>query len=180
MKELSLNILDLVQNSITAKATLVTIIVIESIKKDILSIEIVDNGCGMDTELLSRVTDPFTTRTTRKVGMGIPLFKLAAQSANGHFTITSAVGEGTRVYADFRYSHLDRPPLGDIVETIITLIRFNLQLDFEFIHKTDDNEIVLSTREMKNELGDTPLDTPEVVEWMREFLNQQKFYLINI
>ena len=131
MPELSLNILDVAENSIRANASLVEILVLADTIKDVLTISIKDNGCGMSAEQIKKVEDPFfTTRTTRKVGLGIPFFKQAALSTNGSFTIESKQNEGTVVVASFTLSHIDRMPLGDITSTIHMLITVHTQPDF--------------------------------------------------
>ena len=123
MKELSLNILDISQNSVKAGASRVDITVTESVKRDIVSIKVEDNGCGMSEDMLKTVIDPFvTTRTTRKVGLGIPLVRQLAIDTEGTFDIKSKIGEGTVLYADFKLTHLDRPPLGDISSTLVPII----------------------------------------------------------
>ena len=173
MKELSLNILDISHNSIKAKAKKIEISIFEFQSKNLIEIIIRDDGCGMDEEFLRGVTDPFvTTRTTRKVGLGIPLFKQSAESADGSFSITSKVGEGTTVYASFRMDHLDRMPIGDMSSTIISLIQANDSVRFVYTHKTDMGEFVLDTDELHAQLGDVPLSEPMVLNWIEEYVNE--------
>ena len=175
MTEISLNILDVAENSIRAKADLIEIVIEVDNLADRLIVLITDNGCGMSPEQVEQVTDPFfTTRTTRKVGLGIPFFKMAALSANGDFEIVSKEGEGTRVRAEFRLKHIDRMPLGDISGTIYTLIHFNPDIDFCYVYRYDSREFVLDTRQMREILGDIALDTPEVSEYIREYLEENK------
>lgn len=175
MPEISLNILDVAQNSITAKASLVEIDVIVDRDADTLTVVIEDNGCGMNEEQVRQVTDPFyTTRKTRKVGLGIPFFKLAAESTGGSFSIISAIGKGTVVKAVFGFSHIDRMPLGDINSTIHTLIRYNTGLDFLYKYQVDGKSFELDTREFKQILGDVPLDSFEVSEYIKEYLDENK------
>lgn len=174
MRELSLNILDVAQNSISAGASLVEIIISENTVEKTLSIEIKDDGCGMDEETLANVQDPFfTTRTTRKVGMGIPLFKMAAEMTGGGFSIDSEVGKGTCVKADFKTDNVDFTPLGDIDSTIVTLVTMNTKIDFAYTLKVDDGKFTLSTAQLKEILGDVPLDMPEIVMWIKDYLNEQ-------
>ena len=174
MRELSLNILDVAQNSISAGAKLVEINVSENTALKTLSIEIKDDGCGMSEEMLQNVQDPFfTTRTTRKVGMGIPLFKMAAEMTGGSFNIKSTVGKGTSVRADFNTDNVDFTPLGDIDSTIVTLVTMNTKIDFAYTLKVDDGEFTLSTAQLKELLGDVPLDMPEVVMWIKDYLKEQ-------
>ncbi len=151
MEDLSLHILDIVENSIGAKASRVEIKVDEDTKKDLLVIEIEDNGLGMDEETIKKVLDPFfTTRTTRKVGLGLPLLGQAARESGGDIEIESKVGRGTRVRASFGYSHIDRKPLGDIGTTLTTLIAGNPEVDFVYEHKKDESEYRLDTREIRD------------------------------
>ena len=173
MKELSLNILDITYNSIKAKAKLIEITVSESMAKNTVEIEIKDNGCGMDEEFLRNVTDPFvTTRTTRKVGLGIPLFKQSAEDADGSFSIRSKVGEGTVISASYRLDHLDRAPIGDMSGTIVSLIQANDQIHFVYCHHTDQGTFVLDTDELHAQLGDVPLSEPAVLSWIGEYINE--------
>ncbi len=175
MRELSLNVLDVAQNSITAGATLIEIDVAHSAKADTLSIRIADNGCGMTPEQIDQVTNPFyTTRTTRKVGLGVPLFKMAAEMTGGRFSITSEPGKGTCVESRFIPSHIDMTPLGDINATVSILIRCNPDLNFLFHRRTDTGEFTLDTTELRGVLGgDVPLDQPDVMAWIEEFLQEQ-------
>ncbi|MBQ9862081.1 MAG: sensor histidine kinase [Clostridia bacterium] len=167
MRELSLNVLDIAQNSIVAGATLVELSVVEDTANDRLILVIADNGRGMTSEQLEQVRDPFyTTRTTRKVGMGIPLFRMAAEMAGGELTIRSTVGEGTVVTATFGLTHIDRMPLGDMAGTVSTLIRLNPHLDFVYRHKVDDRSFELDTRALREVLDDVPLSEPDVMEWI--------------
>ncbi len=171
MKELSLNILDITYNSIKAEASLIEIELSESLAKNLVEICIRDNGCGMDEEFLSRVTDPFvTTRTTRKVGLGIPLFKQSAEDTDGQFSIRSKVGEGTEIKASFRLDHLDRAPIGDMGSTLTSLIQANDRIRFVYRHQTDQGAFILDTDELHEQLGDIPLSTPEVLSWIGEYI----------
>lgn len=178
MKELSLNILDIVQNSIKAKASLVGINIIED--DETLEITVSDNGCGMKADFLATVTDPFsTTRTTRKVGLGIPFLKLQAEQTGGSLNITSRheseypETHGTETKALYYKNHIDMTPLGDIVATVVTLIQCNPHIDFNFYHKICEKEIVLDTRQMREILGDIPLNSAEVIGWVSESLSEQ-------
>ena len=179
MKELSLNILDIVENSAKAGASLIEVSLIEA--DHILTMKVIDNGCGMTPDMLKRVTDPFcTTRTTRKVGLGIPLLKLAAEQTGGSVTIESRHqseypdNHGTSVTAVFHTDHIDFPPLGDIISTVSTMIQGHPDTDFLFIHKSRYGcDVSLDTREMREVLGDIPLSSPEVLEWVSENLREQ-------
>lgn len=174
MRELSLNVLDIAQNSISANASLIEIEVLEDTKKKELLIGIYDNGRGMTPEQVQNVQDPFfTTRTTRKVGMGIPLFKLAAEQTGGSLEITSEVGVGTRVRTLFKTDSIDFTPIGDMDSTIIMLITMNTDRDFIYRFGIDENEFTLSTEELKGILGDVPLSEPSVTQWIKEYLSEQ-------
>ena len=174
MLELSLHILDIVNNSIKAKADLIYISINESVDDNLLEISISDNGCGMDSQFLSKVTDPFqTTRTTRKVGMGLSLFKAAAKNAGGDFVIRSQKDVGTTVEASFVYNHIDRQPLGDMGETILTLISGNDTIHFVYSHSINQKFFLLDTREIKRILGDDiSLGDPEIVVWLKEYIHE--------
>ncbi len=174
MRELSLNVMDVAQNSVRAEASLVFITVEESDKSDFLKITIKDNGCGMTEEQVKQVIDPFfTTRTTRKVGLGVPLFKMSAEQTGGSFDIKSKLGEGTVTTAGYVKSHVDMTPLGDINSTISILIRCNPDIDFVFTRSTDSGSFTLDTRELREVLQGVSLDTPDVIEWIEEFLKEQ-------
>ncbi len=181
MKELSLNILDITENSVKAGAALTEISITE--KDDTLILTIKDDGCGMSDEILKTVENPFyTTRTTRKVGLGIPLLKLAAEQTGGNVKIVSSTqshNHGTTVTALFFKNHLDFTPLGDIKETVVTLIQGHPDTDFLFIHKCDNGEVKLDTRELRVVLEGVPLDTYEVIVWIKEYLNEQYQLLDN-
>lgn len=173
MKEISLNILDITHNSIKAKAETIKISIDEQKTENLLKIMIQDDGCGMDKEFLDAVTDPFvTTRTTRKVGLGIPLFKQSAEDAGGEFSISSEVGEGTTVCASFQIDHLDRMPIGDMSSTMVSLIQANDQVRYVYIHKTDRGEFVFDTDELHAQLGEVPLSEPMVLNWIEEYINE--------
>jgi len=176
LKEISLNILDVTENSVKAGSSLTEIKIIETAEE--LTLFIIDNGCGMDEEILKSVTDPFyTTRTTRKVGLGVPLLKLAAEQTGGSFEIASSVdsnNHGTTVKALFYKNHIDFTPLGDIVSTILTLIQGHPDTDFLFTHEKENTKVVLDTREIKNVLGeDVPINSYDVIKWLEEYLKEQ-------
>ncbi|MBP5303602.1 MAG: sensor histidine kinase [Clostridia bacterium] len=178
MKELSLNILDIAENSLKAKADTISIILKEN--EETLQLTIVDNGCGMDSEFLEKACDPFTTtRTTRDVGLGIPFLKLAAEQTGGTMTLESVCEQenprchGTTIQALFYKKHIDATPLGDIVSTLVTLIQGNPSTHWVFQHVFENGEVTLDTAELTSVLGEVPLDTIEVLTWIREYLNEQ-------
>ena len=179
MKELSLNILDIAQNSIHAEASLVQILLDED--EETLRLAIFDNGRGMSESFLATVTNPFsTTRTTRKVGMGLPLLKLAAEQTAGWMTVTSRERalypetHGTEVTALFYKNHLDFTPLGDVISTMVSLVQGSPEVDFFYCHVMPENTIELDTREIREVLGgDIPLSSPDVLVWIRATLEEQ-------
>ena len=175
MKELSLNILDVAENSVKAGATLTEILIKEDAEKLILTIK--DDGCGMSEEIVKSVIDPFyTTRTTRSVGLGIPLLKLAAEQTGGALNIVSSTlkdNHGTSVTAEFYKNHLDFTPLGDVVSSVTTLIQGHPDTDFLFRHEKDGHAAELDTRQLREVLGDVPLNTYDVIKWTEEYLKEQ-------
>lgn len=181
MRELSLNVLDIAQNSVSAKASLIEIEVVESTDRHNLLISICDNGKGMTPQQVESVRDPFyTTRTTRKVGMGIPLFKFAAEMTGGSFEIESQVNVGTRVRAYFNTDHLDFTPLGDMASTMVTLITMNLDIDFLYKRSLDSKQFTVDTRQLKEILGDVPLNEPSIALWIEEFINENTKQLTEV
>ena len=173
MREIALHILDIVQNSVVAGATEIGVDICEDIPKDTLTVVITDNGCGMSEEFLKKVVDPFTTkRTTRKVGLGIPLYKMAAENTGGSFDIQSKEGEGTVVTAVFGHSHIDRQPLGDMAGTMLSLFTSYENIDFLYKHKVNGNDFEVDPKELKKVLGDIPFSAPDVYLWLSEFLKE--------
>ena len=175
MTELSLHILDIAENSTRAGASLVQITVDVRLLADRIIITIADDGHGMNKEQLAAVTDPFfTTRTTRKVGLGVPFFKQAAECSDGSFSITSTVGTGTTVTASFCYSHIDRIPLGDLNSTIYTLITMHPDCDFLYTYRIDEASFVLDTRIFRELLDGIPFDAPDVSAYIKAYLSENE------
>lgn len=174
MQEISLNILDIVQNSIRADATLIEVTIEETPSADVFAFTVKDNGSGMDQEMVKRVTDPFvTTRTTRKVGLGISLLKSLAQQAGGDIKLESEVGIGTIIRADFSYTHIDRQPLGDISAVMVSLISMNPSIDFVYTHSFEKEQFQLDTRELRKILGDeVSFSEISVATWIGEYINE--------
>jgi len=174
MDELSLNILDIAQNSIAAEAKLVEIDIDENDASDRIVIRVKDNGKGMSKEFLESVEDPFTTtRTTRKIGLGISFFKEAAEMTGGGITLQSELGVGTTITAHFVKSHIDRQPIGDLAGTIISLVSLNPEIDFIVRYKVNENEFLFSTEEVKTLLGeDAALNSPSIVSFLTEYLTE--------
>ncbi len=171
LPEISLNILDVANNSIRAVADPVEIQIRICNAKNILTVRITDNGCGMTDEQVSRVEDPFfTTRNTRAVGLGIPFLKQAAELTGGSMWIESNPHMGTTIFTSFGLFHIDRMPIGDISSTIYTLILANQEIDFLYIYECDGKEYQLDTRSFRQVLGDVRFDTPEVAGFIRNYL----------
>lgn len=174
MRELSLNVMDIVQNCITAKASLIEVTQRQTGESLVISIK--DNGCGMTPEQVEGVISPFfTSRTTRSVGLGVPLFKMACEQTGGSFSIESEKNVGTEVTARFVTSHIDMTPVGDMNETLVLLITCNTDIDFLYINELDGKSFTLDTRELREVLGsDVPLSDPEVAAWIRENLKENE------
>ena len=175
MPEISLNILDIVENSTRAGASLVTIEIAVDTAADTMTVVIADDGCGMTQEQVQAVTDPFfTTRKTRKVGLGVPFLKQAAELTGGSFRIESEPGAGTTGTAVFGYSSIDRQPLGDMDGTILTLIDCHPDVDFLYIYRYNEKSFELDTRQMREILGGVPLNSQDVTEFIRQYLKENR------
>lgn len=171
MRELSLHILDVVENSLAAGATHITLLIEENLSEDRLTITVTDNGRGMDAETLKQATDPFfTTRTTRHVGLGLPLLKAAAERCNGQLVLESAPGQGTRVVAHFQHSHIDRAPLGDMAVTVLTILLSERLVNLHYIHRVDGKMFEVNTEELRKILEDVPFSHPLVRNWLYAYL----------
>jgi anti-sigma regulatory factor (Ser/Thr protein kinase) len=173
VQDFSLHILDLVENSITAGAKRIEIRIDEDSSRDLLTIEIADDGRGMSREMAGRALDPFvTTRTTRNVGLGLPLFAQAARACNGEVNIESEPGRGTKLKGTFQASHIDRKPWGSMAATLITLIAGNPGISFSYQHRRDDRAYSLDTGAISKELGDVPVSDPRVIALIRGDLEE--------
>ncbi len=173
MKDLSLHILDIVQNSIRAKAKLIKIEITENPDEDQLLISIADDGIGMNEEQLKRATDPFfTSRITRKVGLGLSLLSQNAEKTGGTFSIESAIGKGTKLNVAFGLNHIDRPVIGDLIGTLLILICSPDNIDYVFKHQTSSGEFELDTRDIKQTLDNVPINHPDVRSFLKELLQE--------
>lgn len=177
MKEIALYVLDIAQNSITANASVLEIALSETAETIVFTIA--DNGKGMSPELLARVSDPFTTtRTTRKMGLGIPLLRMAVEQTGGSLTIESTEGVGTTVTARFCAGHIDCPPVGDMAGTITLLLQGAPQLELHYTCTVDGASFQLTTEEIRAQLGpEISLAEPEIILWLREYLQEQETLL---
>ena len=178
MKEISLHLLDIAENSVAAESQSISVHVHEDLFHDRLSACVIDDGRGMDAKTVEQVQDPFyTTRTTRNVGLGIPLLKLATEQADGSFSLQSEPGRGAWVEAEFRHSHIDRMPLGDLSATFLTLLVSHPHIDWTFLYRvTDTNkkgrDFLFESAELKSELGDVSLTEPEVLTFLRSIFEE--------
>jgi hypothetical protein len=171
LRELSLHLLDIAENSISANAKVIKILVVENSNLDLLQISVEDNGRGMSEQMVARVTDPFTTtRTTRKVGLGIPFLKAAAEACGGFLEITSKLGKGTSLIVQFQRSHIDRMPLGDLVTTILNLVVANAQIHWIFEYRYNEKSFVFDDEPIKGELGDVQMSEPDILNCLRQML----------
>ncbi len=173
MRELSLHLLDIAENSISAGAKRIKISVMEDSNTDLLQMTVEDNGKGMTPEMVAQVTDPFiTSRTTRKVGLGIPLLKAAAEACNGSLIVNSELGAGTTLSVNFQRSHIDRMPIGDLVTTILNLIVSNPLIHWVFEYRFNEKQAIFDDQLVKQELGDIPMTEPDVLTCIRSMIEE--------
>jgi anti-sigma regulatory factor (Ser/Thr protein kinase) len=169
VRELALHLLDIAENSVAAKAQNITISVNEDHKADRLQMSVVDDGCGMDEATVARVIDPFfTSRTTRKVGLGLPFLKQAAESCNGNMQINSTPGKGTQVKVEFQHSHIDRMPLGDLAGTFLSLLIANPEINWDFNYVVDGREFKFESFPVIQALEGVSLTEPSILTYLRE------------
>jgi len=173
MDEIASHIIDIVANSVTAKATCITVEITKDTGRDLLNLYIKDDGVGMDEETVKKVLDPFySTKIGKRVGLGVPLLKGTAETTGGSFRISSVIGKGTEIFACFDLNHPDLPPLGNIRDTILVLVVGNPDTDFRFQVKSDSNEFVLDTKEIKHLLDGVPINHPEVITFLTKYLDE--------
>ncbi len=171
MRELALHLLDIAENSVAAQARNITLTVIEDLVGDRLHMSVEDDGKGMDAEMVAQVVDPFvTSRTTRKVGLGIPLLKEAAEACNGFLCIASTPGVGTRLDVEFQHSHIDRMPLGDVAGTMLSLVIAYPSVHWTLVYKVDDQEFDFDDLPIKETLDGVPLTEPQILAFVRQML----------
>ena len=175
MEDLSLHVLDIAENSINAGARNIEIIITEDSLTDTMTLEINDDGKGMGPSELASARSPFySTRTTRRIGMGLALLDEAAQSSGGSLDIHSAPLRGTRVRATFRLGHIDRKPLGNMAETVAALIAGHNDIDVTYRHRKDGRSVSMDTREIRGKLEGSPVDAPDVLAFIRRYLDQEE------
>lgn len=173
MKTIALHIMDVLQNSIKVKSTLIELDILENKSADELVVVFKDNGCGMSEEMIKKVTNPFfTTRTERRVGLGLPLLKQNAEMTGGCLKIESEVGVGTVVTSVFGLSHIDRPPMGDIAGVVALTVAANPEIEFIFSYKVDDKSYLFDTRDVKVALDGLPINNPQVIQFMKEMIDE--------
>ncbi|MBN1551047.1 sensor histidine kinase [bacterium] len=175
MKEIALHILDIVENSIRAESTTIEINIFEYKTNDQLVIQIKDNGKGMDTEILEKVCDPFySTKTVRRIGIGLSMLKQAAQRAGGTLQIDSTPGKGTTITATFQYSNIDRQPLGDMASTIVTILLSNPDIRVIYHHQTDGDFFTFDSNVIKSILEGVSIRSPEVIQFIKDMIRERK------
>jgi hypothetical protein len=173
MDEISSHIIDIVANSVTAKASCVTVEVIKDTTNNLLSLHIKDDGTGMDEVTIERVLDPFyTTKVGKKVGLGVPLLKGTAETTGGTFRLSSAVGKGTEIFATFELNHPDLPPLGNLRDTMLILVVGNPDTDFRFYVRDDGRDFILDTKEIKALLEGVPINHPDVITFLSKYVDE--------
>lgn len=173
MKDLSLHVMDILQNSTRAGATKIELDIIENTKEDTYRLQFIDNGCGMDEETVKKVIDPFfTTRTVRKVGLGLPLIKQNAERTGGSFQIQSELGKGTTVNVVFSHKNIDRPTLGDIAGTIVLTASAFPDIHFIYKHEKDGKEYIFDTNEINEALDGISIQDPEIIQYLREMITE--------
>lgn len=173
MEDLSLHILDIAENAVMAKAKRIAISIIEESKKNRLVIMIEDDGMGMDEEVSQKAMDPFfTTRSSRKVGLGLSLLEQATREAGGRLYIESELGKGTKVTATFKYDHIDRKPLGNMMETMMTLLLGNPELDIAYIHQKEGKSFGINSQMVKERFKDDFFVSPEIIQWLKKHLKE--------
>jgi len=173
MDEISSHIIDIVANSVTAKAKNVAVEITTDSEKDLLSLFIKDDGTGMDEETIKKVLDPFyTTKIGKKVGLGVPLLKGTAETTGGTFSLSSSVGKGTEIFATFNLTHPDLPPLGNIRDTMLVLVVGNPDTDFRFVVKNNTAEFILDTKEMRAHLDGVPINHPDVITFLSKYIDE--------
>ena len=173
MDDISLHILDIAENSIRAEATRIEIILTRDIKNDLFRVKLADNGRGMDAETLAKIRDPFFTTKGKKTGLGIPLLAQAAEQTGGSVSIESAPDKGTRGSIGFHWSHVDRPAIGSMADTLITLIAGHPDLDYVYEERENGRVFRFDTTEIKNDLENVPINIPEVLTTIRGMLKEQ-------
>ncbi|HOE90602.1 MAG TPA: sensor histidine kinase [Candidatus Cloacimonadota bacterium] len=180
MQDLSLHLIDIIENSARANCDLISIVIGIDETENKLSFEIIDNGVGMDEDTLTSAQNPFYTSKSerkKKIGLGIPLFKENAERCNGSFLMESTIGKGTRLYAEFEHNHIDRMPLGSIEDTFLSSIVGHSEINFfiklfHILQNKEEKVFILDTREIKSELGDIPITWPDVVIYLKDTLNE--------
>ena len=173
MDEIASHIMDIVANSVSAKAKNILVSIIIDTKKALLTLRIKDDGIGMDEDMARKVQDPFfSTKIGKKVGLGIPLLKGTAETTEGSFHLSTSVGQGTEIFVSFNLKHPDLPPLGNLKDTVFVIVVGNPETDFRFQIISDGEEFILDTKEIKALLDDIPINYPEVIAFLSKYLDE--------
>jgi len=173
VEDISLHILDIAENSVRADAKKIEITITRDEKDELLRVAVIDDGSGMDPETLARLRDPFFTTKRKKTGLGIPLLSQTAEQSGGKVTVESSPGKGTKVLATFGWSHVDRPAIGNMAETLLTLIMGHPELDVVYTERDGERVFQFDTREIKDELEDVPISAPEALIAVRDLLQEE-------
>jgi len=178
MNDLSMHILDIIQNSLSAGASLIELDVWEDVENNLLTITIKDDGKGMTPEQVAMVTDPFfTSRTTRKVGMGLPLYRQSAEQSGGTLKVASKAGAGTSVTATFGYDHIDRPPMGNLANAVVLLMSANPDHLFKFTYKYNDRVYSINTHEINEALDGMPIHDVQIIKMIQQIIEENMLAL---
>lgn len=180
MEDISLHVLDIAENSIRADARRIEITLTRDLSRDLLRVEVKDDGKGMDSATLARIRDPFFTTKGKKTGLGIPLLAQAAEMTGGALTMDSSPGAGTRLTVTFPWDHVDRPAIGSMADTLLTLIAGHPDVDIVYEEREGDWSFRLDTREIRNDLDEVPINTPAVLDAIRGMLKEQIKFEMNI
>ena len=177
MEDLSLHILDIAENSINAGAKNIEIAIIEISAKDLLTVEIKDDGKGMDAQTLQMVKDPFyTTRTTRKIGLGLSMLEEAAQATGGKLIIESELNKGTKVFAEFQLSHIDRKPIGNIADTLVTLASTSTEANIRYTEDKNGTRFIFDTRDIKSNYPEMKHQSAEVLSFIKKYIIENTLF----
>jgi len=173
VEDLCFHLLDLVQNSVAAGARNIRLTVIASAIRDSLTLEVSDDGRGMDRQTLLKVQDPFfTSKSFKKVGLGIPLLKATAQLCRGDFRIASSVGRGTTVRARLQKSHLDCPPLGNLEETLLSLLVSLDPINIQFTYRSENGKFAVASADIRRQVGDLHFSHPEIYQFLKQYIHE--------
>lgn len=173
MQDMAMQIMEIMMNSIHAKPSRIQLKISDSAKDNKISFTVQDNGSGMSEEMVKKITDPFvTTRTTRKIGMGVAFLKEMCEQCKGALNIRSSPGKGTEVEASVQKDCIDTPEMGDLGELMMECVQADETIEYSFTYSTDTGQFVFQTDEVRKQLADVSLLEPSVLLWIKEYINQ--------